>query len=115
MSTTVILKVVGVASFPALSFALHVTMFSPKANVDPEAAGKIHPNDSRRIIRALEIYNSTGKTMTELKSQTKGLKDIYDIKIFGLTRAREDIYSAIDSRIDKMFKEGIVPVISNLF
>ena len=76
--------------------------------IDPESASRIHPNDTRRIIRALEIYNSAGRTMTELKSATKGLSAIYDIKVFGLTAPRECVYSRIDSRVDRMFSEGVV-------
>jgi len=84
------------------------------SKIDPEAAGKIHPNDARRIIRALEIYNSTGKTMSELKQKTKGLKEAYNIKMFGLTGPREDIYSRIDSRIDHMFGSGILGEVRKL-
>jgi len=82
--------------------------------IDPEAALKIHHNDIRRIIRALEIYNSTGKTMTELKSGTKGLADSYDIRIFGLTAPREKIYSNIDSRVDIMFDSPLIDEIARL-
>lgn len=76
--------------------------------IDPESARLIHPNDKRRIIRALEIYNATGKTMTDLKACTKGLSDIYDIRIYGLTRPRDEIYSSIDSRVENMFRDGLV-------
>ncbi|MBI5124301.1 MAG: tRNA (adenosine(37)-N6)-dimethylallyltransferase MiaA [Candidatus Omnitrophica bacterium] len=82
--------------------------------IDPEAAKLIHPNDSRRVIRALEIWHSTGKTMTELKSQTRGISGKYNIKIFGLTAPREDIYSNIDSRVDRMFKAGLVNEVQRL-
>lgn len=78
------------------------------AKIDPLSAAGIHPNDARRIIRALEIFETTGRTMTELKATTKGLKDRYDIKIFGLIAPREEIYSRIDSRVDKMFASGAV-------
>lgn len=78
------------------------------SKIDPLSAASIHPNDVRRIIRALEIFESTGRTMTELKATTKGLEDRYDIKIFGLTAPREKIYSRIDSRVDKMFASGAV-------
>jgi tRNA dimethylallyltransferase len=84
------------------------------ARIDPESAKKIHPNDLRRIIRALEIYNSTGKTMTQLKANTHGLKDKYKIRIFGLTRPREDIYSHIDARVDKMFRAPIIAEVKRL-
>jgi tRNA dimethylallyltransferase len=76
------------------------------SKIDPISAELIHPNDVRRIIRALELFESTGRTMTELKASTKGLKDHYDIGIFGLTAPREKIYSRIDSRVDKMFASG---------
>ncbi|MCX5678019.1 MAG: tRNA (adenosine(37)-N6)-dimethylallyltransferase MiaA [Candidatus Omnitrophica bacterium] len=78
------------------------------AKIDSISSGKIHPNDVRRIIRALEIFESTGRTMTELKSTTRGLKDLYDIRIFGLIAPREKIYSRIDSRVDEMFAFGAV-------
>lgn len=84
------------------------------AKVDPEAAGSIHPNDTRRIIRALEIHHSTGRTMTELKARTKGLGDHYDIKIFGLTAPRQEIYARIGSRIDKMFEARLVGEVKRL-
>ena len=84
-------------------------LHSRLSKIDPVSAGAIHPNDIRRIIRALEIYISTGRTMTELKAiDQHGLKDRYRIKIFGLTRPREGIYSQIDMRVDKMFKAGVI-------
>jgi tRNA dimethylallyltransferase len=46
--------------------------------------------------------------MTDLRSDTKGLKDAYDIRIFGLTGPRKDIYAAADARVDRMFEEGVV-------
>jgi len=85
-----------------------VRLHARLARIDPEAAARIHPNDARRIIRALEIYNSTGHTMSELKLKTTGLMGKYHIKIFGLTAPREIIYSNIDSRLDRMFRKGVV-------
>jgi tRNA dimethylallyltransferase len=84
------------------------------SRIDPDAAASIHPNDSRRIIRALEIYHSTGKTMTELKSSTKGLKDEFSIKIFGLIRKRGAMYRDIENRVDDMFAGGIVNEVRRL-
>ncbi|MDD5495937.1 MAG: tRNA (adenosine(37)-N6)-dimethylallyltransferase MiaA [Candidatus Omnitrophica bacterium] len=78
------------------------------SKIDPAAAKNIHPNDARRVTRALEIYNSTGKTMTELKSRTKGLTDRYEIAIFGISMPRQMIYSNIDSRVDGMFKKDVL-------
>jgi tRNA dimethylallyltransferase len=83
-------------------------LYAKLAKIDPDSASRIHPNDLRRIIRALELHHSTGRTMTELRSDTKGLKDAYDIRIFGLTGPRKDIYAAADARVERMFEEGVV-------
>ena len=82
--------------------------------IDPVSAEAIHPNDERRIIRALELYHSTGKTMTELKRSTRGLKSLYNIKIFGLTRPREEIYAQIEARVDRMFDGRVIEEVKRL-
>ncbi len=76
--------------------------------IDPETAGILHPNDTRRIIRALEVYFKTGIPMSELKKKTEGLKKNYNIKVFCLNRPREQLYDRINKRIDRMFKQGII-------
>lgn len=82
--------------------------------IDPEAAAKIHPNDARRIIRALEIYDSTGRTMTELKLATKGLEGTYAIRMYGLTRPRDQIYEGIESRTERMFGGPVLKEVGKL-
>jgi len=82
--------------------------------IDPESAKLIHPNNTKRIVRALEIRHSTGRTMTELKRDTKGIADRYRIKIFGLTKSREKIYSDINNRVDKMFEDGVIREVKRL-
>lgn len=82
--------------------------------IDGKSANLIHPNNVRRIVRALEIWRSTGKTMTELKSRTKGIADKYRIKMFGLTAAREEIYSNINNRVDNMFAAGVINEVKKL-
>jgi tRNA dimethylallyltransferase len=89
-------------------------LHSKLAKIDPQSAKKIHPNDLRRTIRALELHELTGKTMTELKSSTRGLKDKYNIKIFGLIMPRDEIYSRIDERVDKMFRGRVMEEVRNL-
>lgn len=84
------------------------------ARIDPDSAAKIHPNDARRIIRALELYYTTGRTMTELKMETKGLKDEFRIKLFGLIRLREDMYRMIEDRIEEMLALGMVIEVKKL-
>jgi tRNA dimethylallyltransferase len=82
--------------------------------VDPEAAAKIHPNDTKRIVRALEVFEVTGKPISKLQKQRRGLSQIYKIKIFGLNMPREELYRRIDKRVDKMFSEGIVNEVKRL-
>jgi len=82
--------------------------------VDPVSAASIHPNNVRRVVRALEIHHSTGRAMTELKCRTKGIFDKYRIKIFGLTSSRENIYSNINSKVDSMFEAGLIREVKRL-
>ena len=82
--------------------------------IDPDSAERIHPNDARRISRALELYNSTGKTMTALKLQTKGLGGRFRIKMFGLNMPRGKIYEAIDKRTEHMFEAGLAAEVKKL-
>ncbi len=82
---------------------------------DPIAARLIHQNDTRRIIRALEIRHTTGRTMTELKNSTKGIADVYNIKVFGLTAPRDVIYSNINDRVDDMVKAGVPKEVKKIY
>lgn len=75
--------------------------------VDPVAASKIHPNDTRRVIRALEVFHLTGRPISEHKKNTTGLKEIFDIHMYGLTKDRENLYRSIETRVDRMFEEGL--------
>ncbi|MFH0732548.1 MAG: tRNA (adenosine(37)-N6)-dimethylallyltransferase MiaA [Candidatus Omnitrophota bacterium] len=76
--------------------------------VDPETAKFLHPNDLKRIIRALEVCCKAGAPMSELKKNTKGLSDSYRVKIFCLNMPREKLYDRISKRIDAMFAQGII-------
>ena len=84
------------------------------SKIDPVSASKIKPNDFRRIIRALEVYKSTGKTISYLqkKASTKNLKFKYHI--IGLKRNRENLYKRINLRIDKMVKDGFIEEVKTL-
>jgi len=76
--------------------------------IDPGSAGKIHPNDKRRLIRALEIFHLTGATKTEHIDKTEGIKRRYEIKTYALTRPRDILNKRIDERVDAMFAGGLV-------
>jgi len=82
--------------------------------VDEEAALSIHPNDVKRVIRALEIWHTSGKTMTRLKKETKGLKDKCRVSLFGLTARRQKIYDNINKRTDRMLCHGAIGEVRRL-
>lgn len=82
--------------------------------VDPESAAKINPKDERRIIRALEVYVSTRKPISQHQKKRSGLWGKYDIKIFALTRERQELYDRVNQRVDAMFSAGLVEEIEKI-
>ena len=84
-------------------------MLEKLASVDPERAGKLSPNDRKRIVRALEIYSLTGMTITEHDEQSKLSPKPYRVfKVFLNSEDRKVLYSRIDERVDLMFEEGLL-------
>ena len=76
--------------------------------IDPDAASKLHPNDIRRIIRAFEIYYSTGLTRTQADEISKK-ESRYDVLLLGLSCAdRQKLYNRINLRVDIMLENGLV-------
>lgn len=85
------------------------------SEVDPEAAATIHPNNRKRVIRALEIYLVSGKTKTEWdRENTRGtLKE--GAEIYVLTSSdREALYKRIDTRVDLMLEAGLLEEVKQL-
>lgn len=79
------------------------------AEVDPEAAESIHPNNLVRVIRALEVYHVTGRTFSELKAESRLEESPYDSLIIGLDYAdRQVLYNRINLRVDEMVKAGLI-------
>ena len=77
--------------------------------VDPESAARLHPNDEKRIIRALEVWEQTGMTITEHNRMTQSLPPRYDALTIGLRFARrEDMWERINRRVDEMMQQGLV-------
>ncbi|MBO4342802.1 MAG: tRNA (adenosine(37)-N6)-dimethylallyltransferase MiaA [Clostridia bacterium] len=77
--------------------------------VDPEAAAKLHPNNTGRIIRALEIYHTTGKTITQQNILSKAGGSRYDVRTVCLdARNRDFLYDRINRRVDEMIEAGLV-------
>lgn len=78
--------------------------------VDPAYAAKVHPHNLPRIIRALELYESTGRTMSEQQRQLRPAAAPYRSLCLCLTcRDRAVLYRRIDQRVDKMLREGLLP------
>ena len=82
--------------------------------IDAEAASNIHPNNVKRVIRALEIYYSTGKTMTEHNEMSMLVPSPYDAKMYALTAEREVIYDRINKRVDIMVTDGLFDEVDSL-
>ena len=83
-------------------------MFVELRRIDPETAGNLHLNDKKRILRALEVYYETGKTMAQHNAETKLIPPRYDSVRIGLAyEDRDDMKRAIDLRVDKMVKAGL--------
>lgn len=81
---------------------LHATL----QKIDPRAAAAIHPHDQKRIIRALEVYQQEGHSITEQMTLTRQRKSGYKTFIFGLTMPRETLYRRIDRRVEEMMQAG---------
>lgn len=90
-------------------------MLSRLKAVDPDSAARLHPADRKRIIRALEVYEETGKTITRHNLETKALPDSYQPVWIGLTyEPRQQLYNRIDLRVDKMLEQGLLEEIRGL-
>lgn len=89
-------------------------LYQRLVKTDPESARKIHPHDSKRIIRALEVYLKTGKPISVLQKTRVGLGPEYEIKIFGLNSDRRFLYKKIDQRVDRMFRAGLAKEVRGL-
>ncbi len=81
--------------------------------IDKDSAEKIHENNLRRVIRALEIYKTTGKTMTEVNLESVR-EPLYDALIIGLTMDRELLYERINKRVDIMLRDGLLDEVKAL-
>ena len=82
--------------------------------VDPVSAQRIHPNNIKRVIRALEVFETTGKPISEhqAESRTKPLE--FDYLLFGLTMDRQKLYERIEKRTDIMMEKGLVDEVAGI-
>lgn len=89
---------------------LHNLLFK----IDPESAAAIHPNNRKRVIRALEFYELTGQRISEHNKREHGKKSPYNFAYFVLNEKREFLYERIGRRVDEMLKEGLVEEVKKL-
>ncbi len=80
--------------------------------IDPKSADEIHPNNVRRVIRALEIYHTEKKTPSQLKKLNNPLK--HNSFMWGVAIDRESLYERINSRVEEMFDDGVVDEVRHL-
>ena len=77
--------------------------------IDPKSAEEIHPNNVKRVIRALEIYKTSGRTKSELDTEIREFEIPYDVIQIGICfEDREALYKRINYRVDKMLEMGLL-------
>ncbi len=83
-------------------------MYRELSQIDPEAAAAIHPHNQRRVLRALEIYRTTGRRKSELDAERASLAPRLSLLVFGLFPTdRAVLHERIDRRVDAMVAEGL--------
>ena len=82
--------------------------------VDPESAEIIHKNNVKRVIRALEFYEETGRKISDHNNEMHKKKSPYLFSYFVLTKERAALYEGIDRRVDKMLSDGLVSEVNRL-
>lgn len=83
-------------------------------DIDPESASKIKVADRKRIIRALEVYHLTGKTITWHNEQSRSVPSPYNTTMFAIDIDRELLYDKINRRVDIMIADGLVDEVKNI-
>jgi tRNA dimethylallyltransferase len=83
------------------------------AAVDPASRRSIHPNDTYRILRALEVYYSSGRPLSEFRVPGRPRRGLNPL-VLGLHREREELYRRIDERVDRMWEAGLVEEVRRL-
>jgi len=81
---------------------------------DPKAASRIHPHDTYRIIRAIEVYETTGQNISDYHQKHQFENSFFDSLIIGLYREREVLYTRINSRVDMMIQDGLANEVNTL-
>lgn len=90
------------------------TLYEKAKKIDPLAIEKISPNDEKRILRILEIYQATGKNKTEQEIESRKKPVEYDYQVYALKWDREILYERINKRVDIMIEQGLIEEVANI-
>lgn len=90
------------------------SLYEEAKRIDKKAMEKISPNDQKRILRILEIYNATGKTKTEQEQISRKNEVKYDYNVFAINIERPILYERINKRVDMMIEQGLIEEVSKL-
>lgn len=90
-------------------------LYEKLRTIDPKAAAKIHPNDRRRIIRALEVFNLEGRPISEQSTKTVVSESPFEPVYYGLTINREMLYHKIETRVESMLEAGFLKEVKTLY
>jgi len=83
-------------------------------DVDPKTAARLHPNDVRRVIRALEVFHLTGKPMSEYNQGLEKMDYKYNVAMIVLTMDRAKLYERINQRVDEMMENGLLDEVKQM-
>ncbi len=89
-------------------------LYEKLKKIDPESAEKIHKNNVKRVIRALEVYDLTGRKFSETNTDIRKKSSKYDFILIGLSMDRKILYERINQRVDKMIDDGLVGEVKSL-
>lgn len=103
-------ELIAMADAPGGREKLHAMLHE----IDPEAAQRLHPNDVRRVTRAIEVFRLTGLTQTQQARMDAQRRGDYDETLFALSWPREALYERINLRVDRMLEAGLVDEVRRL-
>src|SRR3990170_6076137 len=90
------------------------TLHERLTQVDPVAAAQIHPHDTRRLVRALEVYRATGEPISHQQLQFEEGRLAEECRVFVLRRSREELHRRIEARVEAMIDTGLVDEVRRL-
>lgn len=89
-------------------------LYEKLQKIDPKATEKIHKNNTKRVIRALEVYDITGTRFSELNTDIRKANSKYECILVGLSMDRKLLYERINKRVDEMISEGLVDEVKDM-